>query len=595
MSGTPLRFKVTLTLAAPLLSHSSGALDYGLDAATRRDSQGRPALPGSLIKGNLRHAWLQLQALTGSPQQSHIDSWLGQPSPPDSNDAPSPARLRFSRDWSDLDWQPEQHAGRRFRIQIDPNTGAVADGALQVIDSPYPAGAELRLSGSIAADIGPDDDAAELQRLIDKGLRLVPAFGALKGSGFGRLLEVAIETETAPHITPDKRSGQRPPAVPSATNSQPGDAIGLRIRPGEPFCFARPAVGGGNHFEAESHIPGAAIKAAIARRTQAAPGRWPLLEQQLSALQLSHALPVPSGESQRPLVLPLSLVEAAGDFHDIAGDAQPGLIRGEAPLFNIDWKPPQWDAASRLYNPLPAQPQRLLDIRTAINAATGSAADGELFSMETVAPQGCDWLSNLYPGEALNADQTQQLQRELADLASAGLSHLGKTKASASLTLEPAYPYTRPQQAVAGDSVTLHLQTPARLLPADLDSCGSNDGDTLQQAYASAWQALSGGALELQRFFASQRLLGGTYWRNRFCSSGQAYQPQLFTQPGSVFVLAIKDADAADALLQRWQQQGLPQLADAPGGEDWQRNPWISANGYGEIALNIHPANGGEA
>jgi hypothetical protein len=58
--------------------------------------------------------------------------------------------------------------------------------------------------------------------------------------------------------------------------------------------------------------------------------------------------------------------------------------------------------------------------------------------------------------------------------------------------------------------------------------------------------------------------------------------------PGSVFVLKLAgDRTMAEERLCEWLYHGLPQLADAPGGEDWQETPYIRNNGYGEIAINL--------
>jgi len=71
MSATLTRFKVDVTLVAPVLTMASGAIGMGLDAATLRDPMGRPALPGTLVKGNLRHAWEELARITAYIPRQH--------------------------------------------------------------------------------------------------------------------------------------------------------------------------------------------------------------------------------------------------------------------------------------------------------------------------------------------------------------------------------------------------------------------------------------------------------------------------------------------------------------------------------------------
>jgi hypothetical protein len=73
------RYAVTLTLQAPVLSQAAGGRTLGIDAAALSD-EGQPALPGSLIRGNLRHAWEYFEKAF---QRSHASSafditkWLG--------------------------------------------------------------------------------------------------------------------------------------------------------------------------------------------------------------------------------------------------------------------------------------------------------------------------------------------------------------------------------------------------------------------------------------------------------------------------------------------------------------------------------------
>ncbi|MDY6992312.1 MAG: hypothetical protein SVR94_06860 [Pseudomonadota bacterium] len=67
-------FLVKLHLAAPVLSQLSGGRAYGLDTAALRCQQQLPALPGSLIRGNLRHVWAYFvnhfaDELDGFPQR----------------------------------------------------------------------------------------------------------------------------------------------------------------------------------------------------------------------------------------------------------------------------------------------------------------------------------------------------------------------------------------------------------------------------------------------------------------------------------------------------------------------------------------------
>ena len=88
------------------------------------------------------------------------------------------------------------------------------------------------------------------------------------------------------------------------------------------------------------------------------------------------------------------------------------------------------------------------------------------------------------------------------------------------------------------------------------------------QAHQRAWNELSGGPLKLERFFARQALVGGTYLWTRFRKQADLYNPEVLTLLGSVFVLETREKKRAEQKLQEWLRQGLSQLANAPGGED---------------------------
>ncbi len=574
------RIQVVLKLKAPILTNTSGAINFGLDAAMRRDRQQRPAFPGTLIKGNLRHAWQELHKITGSPTTAFIDKWLGQASSTD-KETPEEGLLDFAEFWSDLDWQAERGNGKRYRIAIDKGIGASAAGDMQVLDSPYNTGEAPLFTGFIEAFIDSTKEA-ELPRWIDKGLSFIPAIGALKTSGFGKVegVEVTLaKVDDAPR-----------PLDETLANAA---VIGLRIKPSRPFCFAKPRVGTGNNFQTENHIPGGAIIAAVARRIHQEPGKWSLLEQYLDLLSFSHAQPVREGSNNRPLQIPLSLIAVGGRFIDITAQGKAEPINGIAPLFSIDWKDKESKAARLILDPSLKEdddtaPSTCLEIRTAIDPKTGTASESQLFSMEEVIPDGFDWLCNLSLGRIKDGDR-KGLVEELHKLFQRTLTHLGKTKARAIVTMEPGYPYTLGEQQITGEVVSIYLQSPARLLPTGFQSQGTNRGDRLHAAYADAWQELSGESLSLNHFYAQQQLLGGRHWWKRFAPAEQNYHPELFTTAGSVFVLKIENGkrERAMTFLERWRRDGLPQLMDAPGGERWQNNPWIAANGYGEIAIDL--------
>jgi hypothetical protein len=141
-------YTVHITLCAPVLSQASGARVYGVDTASLRDAKDVPALPGSLIRGNLRHAWQAFNKhASGSadiPQPGEIEDWLGVASKSGTNDEPCRARLEFAQYWA-----PEEKGNRavRYRIERAQDTGAVVHGALQVIEAPHGTGEQMVYKG----------------------------------------------------------------------------------------------------------------------------------------------------------------------------------------------------------------------------------------------------------------------------------------------------------------------------------------------------------------------------------------------------------------------------------------------------------------
>jgi hypothetical protein len=625
------RFSLRLVLEAPFLTQASGALGFGLDAVQRRDAAGAPVLPGSLIRGNLRHAWegFAKAGPTAGPTKEQLLRWLGEPSPEASGDAPVRGVLRFDDLWRCEDCGGAD-GGLRYRVRIDPKTGAADDGALQVIDSPYPSGKAVSFQGGLDAWLADAAEAALLRHWLHRGLAAVPALGALKGAGFGRLLRVEVQQiPTAPLGGAPKAKAVQ--ARPSFAQVPGGVRLGLALHPLAPFCFARHRLGNNepfnedarearrgldNRFLSEDFIPGGAIKGAIAgllrRGGDPDPGKppnhpaFPLLSQHLDAIRVTHALPAylnhpkrdPKQGLKRDPVLPLSLAAYKGRgpkgeedrFHDLARCLTPetpaGLLNGRAPLFAIDWKPSVSDAAREKFG-LPDSPGRQVQVRTAIDAATRASKEHDLFSLETVVPDGYCWLADLAIPEIPG------LEKELECLLSQGLFDLGKTKAAAAVELGSPW-MAEPREWIRDKQVVIGLQSAARLLDLKvLQGQGIkavNDGGRLFDAYKEAWGRLSDGLLELQGFFAQQGLVGGAYWYNRFrkVDDKSCYNPELHTLAGSVFVFGVaeKREKEAAALLRRWHHWGLPQLQDAPGGEDWRYNPYIRANGYGEVLIN---------
>lgn len=592
-------FTVELTLAAPVVSQGIGGRRLGLDTVFLRNGDRRPALPGSLVRGHLREAWELFAKLSASgPDWAR---WLGKERTLGSeDDAPKAilaGRLRFDDYWVAQDaGEPD---GICHRISISPATGTVARGALQFIESPYAPGKEITFSGDIAVTLEPEEKSEIdlLNKWLTKGFKYLDALGGLKGVGFGRLIKAQVAGRECPPDAPIRISPQRAGEEAQSVVLR----FGIALAPEGLLCFPRPGPKR-NRYVSEEYIPGAAIKAAMAQRVKKEQDRFPLLDRYFDDIHATHALPVPAGHRQRPLNPPFSLAfgpklqgAAMGTLYDLALKPNPGLLSGKAPLFQPDWKDAHRRAAA-LHCGWVAAPARRLTVRNKIDTKTGTVhieedGGGSLYSVEALVPDRHHWLANICIPDVAAADEAN-LVEEFTRLFAQGLVPLGRTHVRARvISADPFAPAGCVVPLVrSGERVVLLLQSLALLLPPEFMPQPTNDGHTLREAYRESLRELSEGALELDWFFARQRLLGGEYWWKRFRKKkpDDRYRPLVASLPGSVFACRVAPGKAAKAedCLRRWQWLGLPQLKAIPGGDDWKQNPWIAQNGYGEVIVN---------
>ncbi|HEV2719553.1 MAG TPA: RAMP superfamily CRISPR-associated protein [Thermoanaerobaculia bacterium] len=568
------RLRVTLTLAAPILTRSSAAGQIGVDAPVARKADGRCYLPFSLVKGRTRQSWDEL----GQPG---TDDWFGTRT---GGWNATRGRFRFG-DFTErrsIAEEPQPFRGRH-RIRIDGATGAAREGALQVIESPFGAGEEVVFEGDVTW-FSNDADAAETARLLESAFRWTPSFGAGRTIGFGRVASVACTFESS------QTSGAERPSVVAADDGM----YSMSIRLGDPLCLARRRIDE-NLFASDDVIPGAVVRGVAATTLNRLLGRdaaaeiqpgvgegtpWAELADHFNEIRLRHSFPAADGDQPaRPVVPPLSIVRDRNrDWWDVAACDGPGLIGGGAPEFAIDWKGNEGKTLSAEFGWPEVKTE--IRVRTAIDRTTKRAADAQLFAYEMIEPDGLVWLGKA-DFSAVDASARAAVAAQFQSLFALEPAAFGKTKARGRIVLAGD---RRPAAAVLDaeeQTAIVTLQTPALLCdPARLDETSGRDA--LFDAYAAAWDDISGGTLRLIRFFASQTLAGG-YLLHRF-QSGKPYAPFLLTDRGSVFVL---EGDAA--VLAQWMRTGLPlpQWARSAYGASWKENPYLPEDGYGEIAVNL--------
>ena len=577
--------KVTLTLEGPILTKSSSPALFGLDAAVARTvtAKEESCLPGSLIKGKIKESLLVLGCTI-----AEVTCWLGEESEAMGHNDP----LRGSWLFPDyfLSSTEEKKGGTKHRIAVIDVLGSVKGEALQVIETPFPPGKEVEFSGDVRF-YGDDVEAEATLKKIRQALRWTTGIGANRSIGFGRLLKAVVKS--APEDTQPPQS-----AFPSEVA-----ALAVSLRPSGPLCVSQHKIGG-NLFESEEFIPGNMLAGAVMETAKKLGITIPLPH--FNVIRFRHAFPALANEG-RPPAIPLSLVRKKGETEeertrDVADHKNPVTFehQGEkiAPAFCLDWKPSDWEAVEKELRIV--HPARELRVRTAIDSVKRTGLDGKLFAWEMVHPfrnpgnEALEWKTVIDLG-GLPKDADRKTTADALAKVLRQLGFLSKTKATCTASVD-ATPATKPPDLRNGDSIRLLLRTPAQLADprfqnvTGVPKSGALSAEQMLKLYQDAWagKSLSGGSLELSHHFARQFLAGGNYLARRF-QKDKPYNPWLLTATGSVFVFIVRNATEASKRLKNWLNTGLPlpDWIDASNfGGDWQSNPYIPQNGFGEVAIH---------
>lgn len=578
MSDAPSLYRATirLSLESPFLIQGLPAKAHGIDAAQMRDHCDRPIIPYSEVKGVLRHA---LEMLPGHA----VPDWLGI-----AFGLPDDAETRGSRlIFSDLVCEVGQSALRSTRVKLDANTGAVASGQLQVVELVRPIGDIATFTGNVTFVAEDDRGAAEVVALLNRGFALVRAIGAFKTVGFGRLVSA-----------PDKQLPVR--SLENVGRLAPGtplkhETFMLRFTLDRPLLVDTAQISG-NVFLGSSVVPGSVLKGALATKLDLAGLIDEAMDEALERLTIGHAFPFVAGRAvdetfPKSLVLvgsktsPALLDAAIPGEWERALDLDLSFVGRDdhhALAFGPDWKTckPVW---------LPSEKHTRTRVR--IDPETGAAQHGQLFSQVTIPPvvrgEPIQWQCQV----AWPADPHPSQRRALAQISAAladGLFGIGKTKAimvRESLTTTPVEECLRP----IGNEVRVMLTTAHLMLRCrDL-----TDEQTYHSALTAYWDRVGDGAFSLAvddggpRVFASQSLVGGQQMVNfNPFNDGEdgdeQVEPFVLMDPGSVFVLEVRNADRTRAILQKWVLHGLPTFTEA----HWTNCPFMPENGYGAITVD---------
>lgn len=583
--------RIDITIEAPYAVHGSDPGRYGLDTTLLKNHRGRPIIPGTLVAGRIAEAWEGVGSALGGADRVY---WFGAESM--AGQGATRARLRVD----DLvleritidDKTAKVGNGEISRIRLNDDTGAVESGSLLLIEQIAPPGATMLFSGTWHTWATTDEIEQLLPQL--RGALLVQTqLGAFRGVGFGRLRGVDVDASVAQTASLTLNQRQR-----SFRLALGGDAT---------LCVGAQGRRG-NVFESSDVVTGGTILGTLASMIAARHGAPDLdsvntpLARHFSDLRCTHALPSSSDEG-RPMPLPQSLISFGDVILDGWSHGRPPSNLDLRPAFQTDWKDKDFSLVRN--RQLWGETRRQLRVRTRIDH-TGKAMDEHLFAYESIyAPLDDDgapmtqWLFDI-DLRGIDDNVCDAVRDELEELLAHGLFPVGKTDAI--LTVDRIDSNQRdagsvwesaiPRQVSKGDRLPLVLVTDALLFPTD-KIAGKADVD-LTAIYRSAFDSLGAmagyqGALQLQHFFATQRLVGGEFLKRQFMTTKcEHYQPWVLTEAGSVFVFEVIEPQSASELLRQWQDHGLdcPQPVQAAYGNSWRDHPYRRQAGYGEVAVN---------
>lgn len=574
MSGAPFRWRIPLEirLASPFVTR--GLLPGALVDTPLARSRGRYALPGTLVRGVVRAALATLgermgnTALAGGGSTARVaDEWphlFGRAS----GEGRAERTLASPEGWR-VDNEPDRglldiddltvddrtqaaadSAGEYARIALDEVTGSVREGFLHVIELPFPFGTEVAFRGRVhlrSGPIGPE----RVRFLLERALTLVPAIGALKSVGFGRVTGFAL--------------GSPEPAAPLSLDP-PGQRVALTFGLDRPFLVDAERIGG-NVYRGAHVIPGAVLKGALATALGDAGLLTERTSAALSRVTFGHAFPMPTGGDRPWRPPPLSLAVAGERVLDrtLATDDPPERI-----AFAPDWKGSDAERVAAFLGQRWPLPDREVRTRTAIDPETGAARNEALFSWAAVLPDGFRWRAVLDCPEDVALEDWATLLAVL----SGGPGGIGKTAAVMEDVRLEAEPMPGAETVAEGEpSYALVLDTPAVL--NDIDAL--REGTSAATDYGAYFEKLG---WKLVRHFARQRLVGG-HLALRYPPRRDRYEMYLVTDPGAVFVIEPATPDPPVPLAELLRRGLPPRLPEDL--QDWRRCPFQRENGFGAV------------
>ncbi|MFH1035290.1 MAG: hypothetical protein V1806_12345 [Pseudomonadota bacterium] len=602
---------VRAELESPFVSQGLWANAPGLDTALVRDHQDRIIFPGSQLQGVLL-AILEnmLEAKTEKFGPAHLVDWFGQGSGDAYGDLdqglanpfePQKGRVHIGDLVCQLSAQVQ--GGTGTRIAISEDTGSVQEGALQVLEQPFPLGKGVPFAGEMTF-WGSEEQAALFWEVASLALSFLPALGGIKTPGFGNLVRpIALEDQGSPPV-PMVDLG-----LASTISIQ--DRLAFELEFLEPFVVDAELIGG-NIYQGSPIIPGAVIKGCLAHKLKLAGALDDELGTALAEVLVSHAFPIKADDpaAKRPRAVPFSLIQRdqkkdqgeSYEHHIFDCFWQPDAAawQGHLVAYPIDWKGAVTETALAKLG-WPGETGYHVRTRTAIKSEQGVVSKGQLFSYREVVPVGLRWRFLLDRGEV-----GEGAFRQIVAALLSGLDFVGKTDAAAQcrLVADADAEVTAATATFNGQAIwRVTLQTPALLLDTE-DACrqpGQEEAPSVKDLYETYWREVvkldwpeAAPTLNLVDFRAVQKWEGG-YRARRFRQRDGCYAPYLLTQPGSVFLLNLEGVSqqAQAEFFSRLVRRGLPVRFQGQAKRDpalWQRCPYPPENGFGEVRVDWEDA-----
>lgn len=584
--------EVDVRLESPFAGRGLWADAPGVDTPLVRDHLGRLIIPASQLKGVLRHVLEEMaEQDTDRLGRDDIHRWFGLGSgdafDPESLDAdhfsPAGGRAVFG-DLVCQQTEPSQDAVL-IRVAINPDLGSVKEGALQVVEQPFPLGQEVPFKGRIVLFDG-DAEADRFLEAVRLALGFLPALGGMKSSGFGR---VAGE----PDVT---RVSSTPLVVTKNAEAQRADRQVFDLVFDEPFLVDAELLGQ-NMFQGSHIIPGGVIKGSLARMMELGGMMDADMETALSRVLFSHAFPLRRDQDRRPRAIPHTILSTGKKLYDCTNKQTIGKWKNNVVTWFPDWKASEWATARELFG-WPKPPPHHVRTRTAIDSGTHAAREAQLFSYRLINPLGYKWRFVLDRGEA-----DPGCYARIVSLLRGGLSFVGKSSAQAAC--QPAEDpqvgeaKAEPRSDAGGGLLwRVTLQTPAALFSAR--KCRRDENGRppdLARIYQDYWRDVfqwhGHENLEFSSFsfWASQKWDGG-YRARRYPEEPGRYLPYVLTQPGSVFIMSLDERSISredqQKVFDHLARRGLPLFnagtKNAPGL--WRTCPYPPENGYGEVCVD---------